>query len=317
MEQKIDLIAIVGPTASGKSHLAVELAHWLNTEIISADSMQIYQGMQIGTAKPTLEEQEGIPHHLIDFVPPEASFSVADYVSLARVCIQTLAQRGQLPILVGGTGLYVSSLLNNVRFSTQEKDEQLCAQLTQKAQEKGAQALVAELRVFDPQSAQRIDPRNISRLVRAIELYYTTGKTMTEHLEQSRTQPSPYRTCMIGLDYHDRNILYQRIDMRVQHMVQQGLIEEANAVLSRTSGKTALQAIGYKELIPYFSGQISLEDAVAQIQRETRRYAKRQLTWFRRNPAIYWLKPDLLGSPDNVTEEAKRIITRFLQPKQV
>ena len=310
-QQKIPLIVIVGPTASGKSKLAVALAHWLQTEIVSADSMQIYRGMQIGTAKPIQEEMEGIPHHMIDFLEPDEPFSVADYVARARVCVEAIAGKGKIPIMAGGTGLYIDAFLHNLQFSEQERDMELCRHLEEKAQTQGVQALAEELRTFDPQSAQRIDPRNVSRLVRAIEIYRTTGMTMTEHMERSRQIPSPYTACIIGLDYADRAVLYDRINRRVDQMLRMGLVEEARRVLSRPGGKTALQAIGYKELLPYFQGSLTLQEAVELMKRETRRYAKRQLTWFRRNPDIYWLKADEEESWEQLTEKAKGIIAGF------
>ena len=311
LQKKIPLVVIVGPTASGKSKLAVELAHWLQTEIVSADSMQIYRGMQIGTAKPTVEEMEGIEHHLIDFVELNEPFSVADYVAHAKTCVERISQKGKIPILVGGTGLYINSFLDNLQFSDEEKDTILCEQLAEKAREQGVQALVEELRSFDPQSAERIDSHNVGRIIRAIEIYRTTGMTMTEHMEQSRRIPSPYSACIIGLDYTDRAILYDRINRRVDQMLHMGLVEEAKQVLSEQDGKTALQAIGYKELLPYFQGNFTLEEAVEHMKRETRRYAKRQLTWFRRNPNIHWLKVDELESHEQLVEEAKSIVTQF------
>ena len=295
LQKKIPLVVIVGPTASGKSKLAVELAHWLQTEIVSADSMQIYRGMQIGTAKPTVEEMEGIVHHLIDFVELNEPFSVADYVAHAKTCVERIAQKGKIPILAGGTGLYINSF----------------EQLAEKAREQGVQALVEELRSFDPQSAERIDSHNVGRIIRAIEIYRTTGMTMTEHVEQSRRIPSPYSACIIGLDYTDRAILYDRINRRVDQMLHMGLIEEAKQVLSEQDGKTALQAIGYKELLPYFQGDFTLEEAVEHMKRETRRYAKRQLTWFRRNANIHWLKVDEMESHEQLVEKAKSIVTQF------
>ena len=311
LQKKIPLVVIVGPTASGKSKLAVELAHWLQTEIVSADSMQIYRGMQIGTAKPTVEEMEGIAHHLIDFVELNEPFSVADYVAHAKTCVERIAQKGKIPILAGGTGLYINSFLENLQFSDEEKDTVLCEQLAEKAREQGVQALVEELRSFDPQSAERIDSHNVGRIIRAIEIYRTTGMTMTEHVEQSRRIPSPYSACIIGLDYTDRAILYDRINRRVDQMLHMGLVEEAKQVLSEQDGKTALQAIGYKELLPYFHGDFTLEVAVEHMKRETRRYAKRQLTWFRRNPNIHWLKVDEMESHEQLVEKAKSIVTQF------
>lgn len=308
--QQIPVIAVVGPTASGKTSLAVEIARWKHSEIISADSMQVYRQMSIGTARPTPEEQQGIPHHLLGFLDLSQGFSVADYVRLARACILDLHERGKIPVIAGGTGLYVRSLLENLTFAEQDRDPGLRQELAEKARAYGAQALVDELRVFDPQSAARIDPHNLPRLIRAIEIYRMTGRTMTQQLEDSRRQPSPYRACLIGLNFSDRQILYERINRRVDAMLENGLLQEAHRVLQHPGAKTAFQAIGYKELAPYFAGEVSLEDAVETMKRETRRYAKRQLTWFRRDPGVHWIYPDLCGG--QVFPEAKRIIREAL-----
>lgn len=316
-QQKIPVIAVVGPTASGKSHLAVQLAKWLHTEVVSADSMQIYRELSIGTAKPTLEEMDGIVHHLVDFLPISESFSVADYVEMARKCLFSIHQKGKIPIVVGGTGLYVRSLLQNLDFTESEKDESLREVLRKKAEEQGVSALVDELRQFDPESADRIVPNNIPRLIRAIEVYRMTGKTMTQLLEASRREPSPYDVCMIGLNYRDRSILYDRINRRVDQMMESGLLNEAEAVLKMENGKTALQAIGYKELQPYFEGDLSLEAAVENMKQGTRRYAKRQLTWFRREPEIHWIYPDDAREENDVLERAKTIVKRCFEQKGI
>ena len=307
-EQNIPVIAVVGPTASGKSGLAVQLAKWLDTEVVSADSMQIYREMSIGTARPTPEEMDGVPHHLVGFLPISQSFSVADYVTEAGACLRRIAGKGKIPILAGGTGLYVRSLLQNLDFSVGEKDEALREALWQQAEEQGVASLVEALRQFDPASAERIEPNNIPRLIRAIELYRTTGKTMTQLLEESRRTPSPYRVCMIGLNFRDRSVLYDRINRRVDQMLADGLLEEAAAVLEMESGETALQAIGYKELKPYLDGKTDLETAVEQMKQGTRRYAKRQLTWFRRETDIHWLYPDDYPHREQLLEAAKTVI---------
>lgn len=308
--EKIPVVAVVGPTASGKSRLAVELALQTDGEVISADSMQIYKGMNIGTAKPTKEEMRGVPHHLIDFADPSQPFSVADYVSLALECISEVYSRGKLPVLAGGTGLYIRSLLQNIQFIDADRDEKLREELTRKAEREGPQALVAELESFDPESAQRIDPHNIVRLVRAIEIYRTSGVTMTEQLRRSKEAPSPYDACMIGLDFKDRQMLYDRINLRVDKMMEEGLLQEAKEVLSQSGSQAALQAIGYKELLPYFNGEYSLEEAVERIKRETRRYAKRQLTWFRRDTDVHWVIIDESMDFDSVVQQAMQIINR-------
>jgi tRNA dimethylallyltransferase len=305
--KKIPVVAVVGPTASGKSRLAVELALRKNGEVISADSMQIYKGMQIGTAKPTSQEMRGVPHHLIDFVELTQPFSVADYVELAAKCIEEIHSRGKLPILAGGTGLYVRSLLHNIQFTESDRDEALRAALSQKAEQEGPQALLEELRQFDPESAERIHPNNVGRIIRAIEIYRTSGITMTEQIKRSKQIPTPYQACVIGLDYRNRQTLYDRINLRVDQMMESGLLAEAKEVLSHPGAPTALQAIGYKELAPYLSGECPLDEAVERIKRETRRYAKRQLTWFRRDEEVHWIMADDYVDFDHLADEAVRI----------
>ncbi len=313
-EEKIPVIAVVGPTASGKSRLAVELAKWLRSEVVSADSMQIYREMSIGTARPTAAEMDGIPHHMVGFLSIREPFSVADYVALAGDCLREIAARGSIPIVAGGTGLYVRSLLQNLDFSGGAQDESLRQALRQKAEAQGVGALVEELRQFDPESARRIEPNNVPRLVRAIELYRLTGKTMTQLLEESRRCPPPYDVCWIGLNFRDRAALYGRINRRVDQMLADGLLEEARAVLSMEGGKTALQAIGYKELKPYLDGELPLETAVEQMKQGTRRYAKRQLTWFRREPEVHWLYPDDPAQAP-LPETAKAVVRQYFETR--
>lgn len=307
-QEKIPLLVIGGPTASGKTRLAAELALHCGGEVVSADSMQIYRGMEIGTAKPTPEETLGVPHHLMDFVEPGQSFSVADYVALARETVGDIHSRGRLPVLAGGTGLYIRSLITNTQFTEADSYPALRAELAQRAAREGTDALMRELRSFDPESAQRIEPRNLPRLIRAIELYRTTGVTMTEHLRRSRLAPSPYRVCFLCLGFRDRERLYERINRRVDEMFRRGLVEEARELLETPGGATAMQAIGYKELLPYFRGEISLREAQDTIKRETRRYAKRQLTWFRREEQARWLFVDDYARWDALRDAAKEIV---------
>lgn len=308
--EKIPVAAVVGPTATGKSRLAAEIAVRLHGEVVSADSMQIYKGMNIGTAKPTEEEMRGAAHHLIGFLEPGQPFSAADYVKLAAKCVSQIHARGNLPVVAGGTGLYVRSLLYNIQFVPESRNENLRAALYEKARREGAGALVEELKSFDPQSAERIHPNNLGRLVRAIEIYRTTGKTMTEQLKISKAQPPPYDACVIGLDYRDRQKLYGAINRRVDKMMDAGLLNEAKQVLSLENAPTALQAIGYKEFIPYFSGECTLEEAVELIKKESRRYAKRQLTWFRRGKNVNWIMIDECSDFSEVCENAFSIISR-------
>lgn len=297
--QKIPLIAVVGPTASGKTSLGIELAKKYNGEIISADSMQIYQYMDIATAKPTPDEMQGIPHHLIGFLSPDTPFSVADYVEIAKKKILDIYGRGKLPVLVGGTGLYVSSLLDNIEFSQSSSDEHLRAELMNVAEQYGADALLDMLGKFDPESAKRLsEQKNIKRIIRAIEIYKTTGVTMTESLRNSRLNASPYKDVRIGLKAENRQFLYDRINKRVDIMLQSGLLEETKKIMSLNLGKTAKMAIGYKELIPYIEGRATLDEALEKLKMETRRYAKRQLTWFRRDEKISWIGIDKFSECD-------------------
>ncbi|MDD6236964.1 MAG: tRNA (adenosine(37)-N6)-dimethylallyltransferase MiaA [Clostridiales bacterium] len=308
MEKKIPLVVVVGPTASGKTALAVSLAKRFHGEVISADSMQIYKQMNIATAKPTVEEMDGIPHHLIDCLDLSQKFSVADYTALAHQKAKEINARGHLPILAGGTGLYIDSVVNNISFSEIRTDEELRKELTRLAEEKGADYLLEELNRFDPESAKRLHPNNLSRIIRAIEVYRLTGVTMTEHQRRSRLTPSGYDAVMIGLDFQDRQKLYDRINLRVDRMFADGLLEEAREILSNKNLGTARQAIGYKELQHYFDGQESLEEAIQKIKQETRRYAKRQLTWFRRNPNIHWIYVDCCRDFKDVSEQAALLL---------
>ncbi len=311
-ENKIPLVAVVGPTASGKTALAVHLAQQFGGEIVSADSMQIYRRMDIATAKPTLAEMDGVVHHLLDFLDPSQTFSVADYAAMAHPVIAEIHQRGHLPILAGGTGLYVDSVIENVSFQKIATDPEMRAALSQLAQEKGGAYLLELLQEFDPESAEKLHPNNLPRLIRAIEVYRLTGIPISEHQRQSKTTPSRYRTVLIGLNYRDRQKLYDRIDARVDQMLEAGLLDEAREILADPSLKTASQAIGYKELKDYFNGKESLSDAVAKIKQESRRYAKRQLTWFRRNPEIQWLYFDDYSDLDSWKEAAVQKVRDLL-----
>ena len=289
--QNIPVLAVVGPTASGKTALAVELAKRLGGEIVSADSMQIYKGMDIASAKPTEAEKQGIPHHMMDFLPPETPYSVAEYVKAARACILEIYKRQKLPILVGGTGLYVDSLLTGTQFIETETDFDLRARLETEFDALGGEKMLEKLAACDRDSAARLHPNNRKRIIRAFEVYTLTGKTMTEVLAASREKPSPFTPCYIGIAYENREILYDRINRRVDIMLENGLLAEARAFFQGTPD-TAAQAIGYKELKPYLDGVLSLDEAVENLKRATRNYAKRQITWFKRNPQIHWIYAD-------------------------
>ena len=284
---KQPLLMIAGPTASGKTAVAVELALRHGGEVVSADSMQVYRGMNIGTAKPTKEEMKGVPHHLLDVAEPEQPFSVADYAALANKAIGDIAARGHLPILAGGTGLYLRAVTDYLDFSEGNSDDSLRAELQKTAQEQGIGILYEQLAQIDPQSAERIHPNDEKRIIRALEVYRVTGITMTEHQKKAASRPSPYDTFRVGLAY-DRQKLYDRINRRVTRMLEMGLAEEAAGLMDRMQG-TSFQSIGYKEMEQYLKGEASLQEAAEQIRRATRRYAKRQMTFFRADPRIVWI----------------------------
>ncbi|WMJ84303.1 tRNA (adenosine(37)-N6)-dimethylallyltransferase MiaA [Oscillospiraceae bacterium LTW-04] len=305
---KIPIVAVVGPTASGKTKLGVDIALKFNGEVVSADSMQIYQGMAIATAKPTLAEMRGVPHHLIDFLPPEQGYSVARYVEDAQASITDITSRGKLPVLVGGTGLYVDALLGGIRFAKEPGTPEIRAQLYDQAAQLGNEAMHAMLTQIDPQYAAGLHPNNLGRVLRAIELYRATGKTMSEQQKNSREKPSDYAPIMLGLNFSDRAQLYERINGRVDTMLEQGLIEEVQAFYKAHSPKTAAQAIGCKEFLGYLSGEKTLEQCTEDLKRETRRYAKRQLTWFKRNTQISWLNHDEFDSYQALLDHACRIV---------
>ena len=304
-ENKIKLVVVEGPTASGKTRLGVSIAAALDGEVISADSMQIYEGMDIGSAKPTEEEMKGVPHHLIGVISRSESFSVARYTELAHTIIQDVHRRGRLPVIVGGTGLYIDSLINNISFTECETDHKLRQSLFEKAEREGNAALWQELYEIDAEAAEKIEPNNVKRVIRAIEVYKTTGITITEQNRRSRLAPSPYDAVKIGLKTADRAVLYDRINRRVDEMVKIGLIEEARGLLQNDDGTgTACMAIGCKELAPYFKGERTLEESIETIKRETRRYAKRQLTWFMRDKSINWFNIDEYDDFSQIEKEA-------------
>ncbi len=304
--QKIPLIIVCGPTASGKTALSIRLAKLYGCEIVSADSMQIYKGMNIATAKPTTEEMCGIKHHLIDFLEPNMPFSVADYVKLASECISDIVARGKLPLICGGTGLYISSLVDNIAFDDTCASPEFRNELLELAKQNGGEYLLNMLSQFDTEAAQKLHPNNLTRIIRAIEVYKFSGITFTQALENSKRE-SPYKPCFIGINFNDRNKLYERINLRVDLMLKQGLLQEAESVFLNKELSTSKQAIGYKELMPYFEGTDSLENCIEKLKMSTRHYAKRQLTWFRRDTRINWIYPDLCNK-DEVEDMAVEII---------
>lgn len=277
------IIVISGPTASGKTALSVELAKRYNGEVISADSMQIYTDMNIASAKPTPEEQQGIPHHLVGFLDPSESFSVADYVKLCDECVRDILGRGKTPIICGGTGLYINSFVDNLTFDDSEQDFEYREKMRKFAEDNGNAALLEKLREVDPKTAETLHENNVGRIIRALEVYHTTGHTIFQAKEMSRQTPSPYEFVMITLDFENREILHSRINRRVDDMVKRGLVDEARRCFEQPNRPTAAQAIGCKELYPYFQGERSLDECVEELKLRTRQYAKRQLIWFRRD----------------------------------
>ncbi|KSU85148.1 tRNA dimethylallyltransferase [Fictibacillus enclensis] len=297
------LIVIVGPTAVGKTKTGIELAKALNGEVISGDSMQIYRGMDIGTAKISKDEMEGIPHHLIDIKDPCDSFSAAEFQDRAKTCITDINKRGKLPIIVGGTGLYIRSVTHKYMFSTASGDEHYREKLEDLHSEKGADWLYAILQEKDPESATRIHPNNVRRVIRALEIYHVTGKTMTETLkEQEQSQESPYDLRLIGLSM-ERSLLYKRINERVDQMMSQGLLAEAERLYREgVRDCQSVQAIGYKEIYEYLDGRMTLEEAVELLKRNSRRYAKRQYTWFRNQMDVQWFDMSALNFYEKFNE---------------
>lgn len=288
---KIPIIVVAGPTASGKTRLAIDIAKAVNGEIVSADSMQIYKYMDIGTAKPTAEERAECVHHLIDFVEPDAEFSVADYTELAHKTIADICARGKTAVMCGGTGLYINSVVNDVSFGEMETDYALRDSLQRKAEREGSEALIAELADFDPVSAARLHPNNLRRIIRAIEFYRLTGVPISEHQEQTKQTESRYAPIMFCIN-HPRELLYARINRRVDIMLDMGLCDEVKKLMSMgyTREMNSMKGIGYKELMAYYEGEYSFNEAIEAIKQGSRRYAKRQLTWFRRDERIIMLE---------------------------
>ena len=312
-EQKIKILAVVGPTASGKTAVAVELAKRLGGEVISCDSMQIYRRMDIGTAKPTREEMSGIVHHLIDAVEPDAPFSCAEYVTRAAQAAKEITARGKLPILCGGTGLYLDRFLCGEMEETQA-DEALRASLFAYAESEGIEALHARLRAVDPESAQTIHPNNVKRVARALEIYEQTGIPKSEFDRRSQVVESPYDATVIGLFYPRREVLYERINRRVDIMLADGLLEETEKLMQEgvfEVNQTAAQAIGYKELLGYFDGNETLTEAAENLKTATRRYAKRQLTWFSAKPYVKWVDMEQNGQLRSLDDVCQEIVSRF------
>ena len=304
------MVAIGGPTATGKTALSVALAKEFGGEVVNADSMQIYRGLDIGTAKPTAEERQGIPHHLMDFLPPEAPYSVADFTAAAAPLIEQLNSAGKLPIVTGGTGLYITSLMKGTAFAPEKTDPAIRARLQTEADEQGSAALYARLQQIDPAYAEKLHPNNLPRVIRALELFEATGRRMSEQQRAALAAEPPYRSLCICLTCRDRAELYRRIDRRVDSMLQNGVLEEAKLVYdNRETYRTAAQAIGYKEFFPYFAGEMPLNDCSNRLKQATRNYAKRQLTWFRHQANGVWLYVD----EEPPAPRAAELVRQFLQ----
>ena len=310
MSKKIKCVFIVGPTASGKTGLSIEIAKKFGGEIISADSMQVYTGVHIASAAPDEAEKEGIEHHLFEFLDLSEQFSVADYVALAKNKIREIANRGKLPVIVGGTGLYISSLLDNTKFCEADTDFELRTRLENEFEESSGEFMLNKLREFDEDSANKLHPNDKKRIIRAFEIYLTSGKTATEANAVSHDEEGFIDPIIIGLNFDNRELLYERINKRVDIMLAMGLLEEAKSTFEKRGIAGAFQAIGHKEFYPYFEGKTTLEEAIETLKQQTRRYAKRQLTWFRRDERINWLYPDL---SQNYVALANKIIEEFLK----
>lgn len=305
---KIPLVVIAGPTATGKTEIAVEMAQVLNGEVVSADSMLIYRYMNIGTAKPTMQEMKGIPHHLIDIIDPDEDFSVACYQQLAREAIENIHLSGKIPLLVGGTGFYIDAVLYNYDFSGAKVDEELRKSLHQMAEEKGNEAVHKLLQTYDRETAARVHVNDLKRTIRALEIYKQTGTTGALFRNANKQTFRDYEVLLVGL-YYEREILYRRIEARVDKMIDQGLVEEVRGLMDAGYQRNlvAMQGLGYKEIVGFLFNEYSLDEAVQLLKRNTRRFAKRQLTWFRRYSSIKWIDMEKYDTINKVTEVIKNL----------
>ena len=307
-----NIICIAGPTASGKTALAVALAKEVNGEVVSCDSMQIYKRMNIGTAKPTEEEMENIPHHMLSIVEPDEDFSVSRYCEIATPIVEDILQRGKTAIIAGGTGLYMDALIRGNSFapypSTGRREE-----LEALADQEGIESVLCQLRQIDPESAGRLHPSDRKRIIRAMEVYLETGETITEHNRKTQQIPDRFHPIWFALEDENRADLYNRIDIRVLTMLEQGLLEEIRELLDSgiPENSTAMQAIGYKEYVDALNGRCSVEEATAHVQQASRHYAKRQLTWFRRNPAMHWLRRKQGDTTAEILSQARQVLRDF------
>ena len=304
------ILCVVGPTACGKTKMGIELAKAFHGEVVSVDSMQIYRGMTIGTAAPTPEEMDGVPHHMVAIVDPEENWSVARFVEEADKCIQDILSRGKLPILVGGTGLYLDAIIAGRTFAPGQSGGEIRRALEQRLADGGIEPILEELRAVDPESAARLPAADEKRILPALEVYLETGKTMTQHNLESQSIPKKYDPLFIGLAFQDRADMRDLIDLRVDNMVEAGLIQEIETLLARglTRSSTALQAIGYKEFLAAMNGEATIAEAIEEVKLRSRQYAKRQLTWLRRNEDIFWV----LWEKERDFSHALRLSTDFL-----
>ena len=310
---KTKVIVVVGPTASGKTALGINIAKKFNGEVVSGDSMQIYENMDIATAKPTIEEMDGIKHHLIGFVNPKDEYNVASFCEDAKKAVTEITKKGKTPVIVGGTGLYIDSFINNVTFFDNASSDEVRKNLYKELEEFGIEKLYNELLTVDGEAAKKIHPNNEVRVIRALEIYRLTGKNLTEQNKRSHDNESDYEALYIGIAYKDREKLYERINKRVDIMLEKGLLEEAKDFYKEYASKTAVNAIGYKELKPFLDQEKSLEECVESLKQSTRRYAKRQLTWFNRNEKINWVYPDSYKDINLLYNEAERLVEKFLK----
>ena len=293
------LIILTGPTAVGKTELSINLAKKLNGEIISADSMQVYKGMDIGTAKITTKEMDGVPHHLIDILNPDEEFNVCIFKKYADAAINDIYSRGRVPIITGGTGFYIQSVLYDIQFDETEDNSKIRAELEEYANENGNEKLFELLRQCDPKSCEAIHPNNTKRVIRAIEYFRMTGKKISEHNEEQQMRPSPYNYLYFVLN-DDREKLYNRIERRIDIMLEAGLLEEVKELYKKYPDRTlvSMQGLGYKEIIAYLEGECSLDEAISILKRDTRHFAKRQLTWFRREKEVIWLDKNSMSQEE-------------------
>lgn len=311
MSKKI--VVVCGPTASGKTALSIALAKAFDGEVVSADSMQIYRGMDIGTAKPTKDEMEGIPHHMLDVAEPGEGYSVSRYVQEATACVEDILSRGRLPIVCGGTGLYIDGLIRGTDFQPAGSHNGIREALEKEWEARGAEAMMARLAEVDSESAERLHLSDRRRIVRALEVYLATGETITAHNQRTKAMPPRFEAVMIGLNTEPRDILYGRIDRRVDVMLEQGLLQEVQTLLEKGLLEgTAAQAIGYKELLAHFRGEMTLDAAADLIRQKSRNYAKRQLTWFRRDERVKWIVYNAPEAAQAVLQEATEYLRQTL-----